>query len=509
MPSDFDCDVLIIGAGPCGVTLALLLAQADLRVIVVEKAPEIYPLPRAAHIDHEIVRVFQSLGLAETVLADSHVAARYDFLTASGEILLRFETNAAPSPSGWPASNMIHQPSLEACLREALAQAPHAELRRACTVDQISQSADHITASIISDRGREQVTARYAIGCDGARSFLREVMGAGMDDLQFDEPWLVIDTLVIDPTRLPQANLQICDPARPTTCIQMGKGRHRWEFMMLPGETADQVMADDFIADLLKPWQVDGAVQLERKAVYRFHALVAKHWRQGRYLLAGDAAHQMPPFAGQGLCSGIRDGANLAWKLAAIIHDGADDRLLDSYQSEREPHVRAIIDLALMMGRTVCITDPMAAEARNQAMLAARAASGGEGAPGGLNFPPLSAGCLHAASPGAGELFPQPWANSQDAPGRLDDVLGAGAWLIQRAGTPLPKGASHLSVMSLDDPRIEPFAADLTGWLDRRDHAQAVLVRPDRYVFGTGDAGILAQAWSEALRPTAPPAYAP
>jgi 3-(3-hydroxy-phenyl)propionate hydroxylase len=479
--------------------LALLLAQADLRVIVAEKAPEIYPLPRAAHIDHEIVRVFQSLGLADAVLADSHVAARYDFLTASGEILLRFETNAAPSPSGWPASNMIHQPSLEACLRDALAHAPTAQLRQACTVDHISQSAGHITAALSSAKGSEQVTARYAIGCDGARSFLRDVMGTGVDDLQFDEPWLVIDTLVLDPTRLPQANLQICDPARPTTCVQMGKGRHRWEFMMLPGETADQVMADDFIADLLRPWKVDGAVQLERKAVYRFHALVAKHWRQGRYLLAGDAAHQMPPFAGQGLCSGIRDSANLAWKLAAIIRDGADDRLLDSYQTEREPHVRAIIDLALMMGRTVCITDPQAAEARNQAMLAARAASDGEGAPDGLNFPPLSAGCLHAASAGAGELFPQPWANIESATRRLDDVLGSGAWLIQRAGQQVPEVAPNLCIMSLDDPRIEPFAADLTFWLDRRGQAPAALIRPDRYVFGTGDAAILAKAWSEAL----------
>jgi 3-(3-hydroxy-phenyl)propionate hydroxylase len=266
----------------------------------------------------------------------------------------------------------------------------------------------------------------------------------------------------------------------------MAPGRHRWEFMIRPGEDPAAVATPDSIAALLEPWDVAGAVTLERSAVYRFHALVAKAWRQGRVLLAGDAAHQMPPFAGQGLCSGVRDAANLGWKLAAVIRGEAGDGLLDSYQAEREPHVRAIIDMALMMGRTVCITDPAAAAARDGAMLAARVAERDTGAPPpAIGWPPFTAGCILAGSAGAGELFPQPVAGGV----RLDDAMGPGPWLIARDAA---DGA-----VALADPRLAVFAPDIARWLDRRG-ADAVLVRPDRSVFGTGTAAGLRQAWATA-----------
>jgi 3-(3-hydroxy-phenyl)propionate hydroxylase len=273
----------------------------------------------------------------------------------------------------------------------------------------------------------------------------------------------------------------------------MGAGRHRWEFMLKPGETPEAVAEDAFIADLLAPWNVEGAVTLERKAVYRFHALVARRWRRGPVLLAGDAAHQMPPFAGQGLCSGVRDAANLAWKLAAVLRGEASEALLDTYQREREPHVRAIIDLAMTMGRTVCITDPDAAAARDRAMLDARAA--GAVAGGAMAFPPIEAGAILAGSPAAGTLFPQPWAGSGGSAARLDDVLGPGPWLIRRdAGDAL----APVPTFTLADPRLPPFAGDLSAWLARHD-APAVLVRPDRVVFGTGAAQVLVEAYQAAI----------
>ncbi len=474
-----DCDVLIIGAGPTGSVAALLLAAAGLRVVIADKAADIYPLPRAAHIDHEAVRIFQSIGLAEPIMASCRQAARYDFVNKAGEILLRFDQADQIAAGGWPAANMIHQPSIERALRDRLATAAGVTLHTEWRLTALIEDPAQVRATFATPDGDATTTASYLIGADGTRSPVRTLAGIALDDLAFDEEWLVLDALVRDASRLPTINLQICDPARPTTCVVMGSGRHRWEFMLRPGETAEQALAPGFVDTLLEPWDVAGAIDVERAAVYRFNARVATEWRRGRILLAGDAAHQMPPFAGQGLCSGLRDATNLAWKLAAIIADDADDALLDTYQAEREPHVRGIIGLAIMMGRTVCEIDPEAAAARDVQMIAARAAAGGEIRPPSQ---PLATGCLLPGCTTAGNYFPQALAG--DSPQRLDDVLGPGAWLISRA--------------TLAEPRLAPFRAQLTAWLDERG-VEAVLVRPDRYVFGTGDPAALEQAWATRL----------
>ena len=479
MAERIDCDVLIAGGGPTGVTLAVLLAQRGIRVVVAEKEAEIYPLPRAAHLDHETIRILQEAGVADEVVATSRRSARYDFLTAAGEILLRFEGSDRIGPGGWPAANMIHQPSVESALRRQLATLPSAQLHSRWELTGWNEEGAGITATISTPEGPREVRAAWLIGADGARSPVRHAAGITFDDLGFEEPWLVIDMLVHDVSRLPEANLQICDPARPTTCVLMGEGRHRWEFMILPGEAAEDVASDASVQRLMQPWDVEGAVTLERKAVYTFRARIAQQWRKGRVLLAGDAAHQTPPFAGQGMCSGLRDAANLAWKLAAIVREGASEDLLDTYQTERAPNLRATIDMAVMMGRTVCITDPAAAAARDAQMLAARAA--GHSPDGTVDYPPMADGLILAGSAGAGSYFPQPVAGEA----RLDDVLDAGHWLIDRA--------------SLDRSDLEPFRAALAGWLDTQG-AEAVLVRPDRYVFGTGSAGQLAESWEAALK---------
>jgi 3-(3-hydroxy-phenyl)propionate hydroxylase len=488
MADDLDCDVLVVGAGPTGLTLGLLLARRGVRTLVIDKEADIYPLPRAAHIDHEIVRVFQELGVADVVMATSRRSGRYDFLSAKGEILLRFEGGDRIGPGGWPAANMVHQPSIERAFRDVARGENSFDLKNGWRFLSYASNARGVDASIATPDGERTICARYLVGADGARSQVRSAAGIEVDDLAFDEPWLVIDTIVHDESRLPGANLQICDPERPTTCVLMGAGRHRWEFMLKPGETAEQVMGNAFIAALLAPWNVDGAVSIERKAVYRFNAKVAKAWRVGPVLLAGDAAHQMPPFAGQGLCSGIRDAANLAWKIAAIAH-GAGERILDSYQTEREPHVRGIIGMAMMMGRTVCITDPAAAAKRDAQMLAARAA--GSSLDGAPHSPPLQQGVLLAGSPGAGTYFPQPIGIHEGA-ARLDDALGAGAWLISR-GTP-PAYVDQLRTATLEAPELAPFRERLDGWLASHK-ADAVLVRADRYVFGTGAFETLCRAW--------------
>ena len=472
-----ECDVLIAGGGPTGVTLGILLAQQGVSVLIAEKEADIYPLPRAAHLDHETMRILQAAGVADAVAATSRTTDRYDFLTANGQVLLRFEGSAQTGPGGWPGANMIHQPSVEAALRARLAELPSARLESRWELRSFAEDAAGITATIATPDGELQVRARYLVGADGARSPVREASGIVFEDLNFEEPWLVVDALVDDASRLPPVNLQICDPSRPTTCVLMGQGRHRWEFMILPGESPEQVSNDASVEKLLEPWNVKGAIRLERKAVYTFRARIAQQWRKGRVLLAGDAAHQTPPFAGQGMCSGLRDAMNLAWKLGAVLR-GAPDTLLDTYKQERGPNLRATIDMAVMMGRIVCITSKWDAFVRNMKFKLARAL--GKLPDGPVQYPPISGGAIMAGTNGAGSYFPQPVADGQ----RLDAVLGEGQWLLDRE--------------RLAKADLAPFREALETWLDSHQ-VEAVLVRPDRHVFGTGDKQALEAGWQALL----------
>lgn len=475
----FDCDVLIVGGGPTGATLAILLAQRGVHVMVAEKEPDIYPLPRAAHIDHECMRILQEAGVADAVMATSRQAPRYDFLNAKGEVLLRFEGADRIGAGGWPAANMIHQPSVEIALRQSLAKQATASFQKQWEMKSFAEDAEGVTALLASPGGERQVRARYLVGADGARSPVRKASAIAFEDLDFEEPWLVVDVFVDDYERLPTANLQICNPERPTTCVLMGEGRHRWEFMILPGETAEQVSEDAFIEKLLEPWNVKGAVRIERTAVYTFRARIAREWRKGRVLLAGDAAHQTPPFAGQGMCSGLRDAANLAWKLAEVTRGDADARLLDTYQPEREPNVRATINMAIMMGRMVCTTNKWSAFLRDLKFRLGRILGKLPASP--PDYPPISEGLIAAGSAAAGTYFPQAVA----ADGlRLDACLGSGHWLLSRG--------------NLADQGIASFAVQLEAWFDQTG-AEAVLVRPDHYVFGTGRPEALKQSWDKAI----------
>lgn len=491
----FDSDVLIVGLGPVGAMLGVLLARAGVSTIAIDKDVAVYPLPRAAHFDHEIMRLFQQVGIADEVGRHARPAPAYEFRAADGQLLVRMDLPQL-APCGWATGYMFHQPAVENALRAELDQNPLARVRLAHRFVRLDQDADGVTAVIEGPDGASEVRARYLVGCDGASSLVREALGVELDDYRFDEPWLVIDAVASEGARLPEVNLQICDPARPTTCVLMGPGRHRWEFMLLPGETPEQMLDDGVIADLLAPWDC-GPVVIDRKAVYRFHGLVAKSWRSGRVLLAGDSAHQMPPFAGQGMCSGLRDAANLAWKLKAVLAGDADEALLDTYQAEREPHVRTYIELAIGMGRVVCTLDPQIAAHRDAGMLAQRAAGAAPLPP--ATPAPLAGDGVMAGAAGAGALFPQPVSGSPEQRLRLDEVLGEGPWLIARA----PAASDHgLPTFDLGEPRLAPFHADLARWLDAHQ-ADAVLVRPDRYVFGAGEPTALADAYRQALRRTA------
>lgn len=488
MTREFDCDLLVVGLGPVGDVLAALAQEHGLSVIAIEQSPTPFPLPRAAVFDHEIMRIFQMIGVADRIVPLCRVPDHYRFHTACGEVLLDFPVLAV-GPYGWAETYALHQPAVEQVLRTRLDELG-VRVQSGVSFEGFVQDCDGVTVDVVDQGTLRHIRARYVVGCDGSRSSVREALGAILDDYGFDEPWLVLDTIIEDPRDLPIVCQQICDPERPVTHMAMSGKRFRWEFMLKPGEMPQDMLEDEQIRMLLAPWDCVDRIQIERKAVYRFHALVADSWRNGRVLLAGDAAHQMPPFAGQGMCSGIRDAANLAWKIAAVVKGEADDTILDSYQEEREPHVRAIIETAIAMGKIVCMLDKTAAAARNRELLA-RKSSGAQDV--SVHYPDLKGGYLTDTA-FSGALFPQPVATDGS---RLDVILGLDPVLISRSATHGSSGG--IRAFCIDEQDIRKFAGPIGAWLGEVG-ADAVLVRPDRHVFGTGDAAMLLDAWAAMAR---------
>lgn len=482
-------DVAIVGAGPVGTMLAALLGQYGLKVFIGDASSDVYPLPRAAVFDQEIMRLFQQLGLLAEIAPFIMTSERYIVRNGDGVELLSYDLQV-PGDTGW-AYYMLYQPGIEAAVRNRVAQDERTDLRTGVRFERLEQDRKVVRSTWFEGDTSFEITSRYLVGCDGAWSPVREVVGGRLTDLVFDEPWLVLDVVVDPDNDLPTDNIQHCDPERPTSFIVMGANRRRFEFMLKPGEAPEVMLSDATLDRLMAPWRSRGVREIERRAVYRFHALIADRWQADRVFLAGDAAHQMPPFAGQGMCSGMRDAAALAWRFALAADGGACDALLSTYEQERTPHVRMITEAAMAIGRVVCTLDPKLAAARDAQMLAAKAA--GEPAPD-ITSPPLPVAFGLPASPRAGQRFFQPAAGEGADVTRLDDVLGIGAWLISRepaSGDAVP----GLRAVSLDDDVLRPFAAALDGWLQESGEP-AVLVRADRFVFGTGEAATLAASFA-------------
>lgn len=470
-----DFDVVIVGRGPVGATLANLLGLCGVRTLVLEREARTYHLPRAVHFDDECMRVFQTIGLAEAILPHVILSPGMLFLDANGKMLLDWSRPRTLTPMGWHLSYRFHQPDLEDVLTGGLARWPHVSLRNRCDVFALDQDGTGVRVRYedLSNGRLCEVRAGYVIGCDGARSLVRRLIGSGMDDLGFHERWLVIDALLKRPRDdLGDYSLQHCDPARPATYVRGTGTRRRWEITVLPDEDSNEVAQPSKVWELLSRWITPDDAEIERASVYTFHSVIAQRWRNGRLLLAGDSAHQTPPFLGQGMCAGIRDAANLAWKLASVICDGATPDLLDTYQSERLPHVREFIELAIRLGgviNTKAIDAGLAAgEARENAPVKLE-----------VRKPLLGPGLVSADLPLAGHLAPQ-FTLCDDS--RSDDRTGYSHVLLVETATALSSSLAlsqaGIKVLTSDD-------AEAVGcWL--REHGIiAALVRPDRYVRGT------------------------
>lgn len=479
-------EVVVIGFGPCGAVAAGLLGQAGFQTLAIDRMREVYDKPRAIAIDHEILRLLDGMGVAEAVLPHTAPFPASEHFGVDGGLIRRIDMVPEPYPMGFIPTLVFSQPPVEAALRAHAATLPGVTIELGTELLAIEDQGNRVALRLRDDRGHErQVTAGTVIACDGASSFVRRSLGIRFEDLVFDEPWLVVD-LLVEPTglaKLPVNAAQFCDPARPITYI-VGPGNHRrFEIMLNPGEDPQAMQQPETVLRLLSRWLAPEDARLWRAASYRFHALVAEEWRRGRIFLAGDAAHQQPPFIGQGMCQGLRDVANLAWKLAAI-RDGAPEALLDTYGEERGRHVRTLTTRIKAIGRQICERDPVAARARDAALLA----QGGGQAPVVTRqeiVPPLECGFLaEAAHPAQGTLFPQPWVRQGDGWARMDRVTGPG-WRVFVAGD-FPETADAWRILPAGDAGAGRVLVERDGvaaaWFARHGIGAAV-VRPDHYVY--------------------------
>lgn len=499
-------DVALIGYGPVAKVLAMMLARQGRSVAIFERFPEPYTLPRAVCIDHELYRVLHAAGFAREVENVTQPAPLYQWFNADWQMLLEIDWTQE-SISGGPEVNFVHQPTLEASLDAAVQRQPTIALHRGWEGIGLAQDDDQVTVDVRHATTGEvkSIRCRYLVGVDGANSFVREALGIAREDLGFEADWLVIDMLLnegLDHASLgiPAAG-QYCNPVRPTTIvpggIQNGRICRRWEFMRLPHETKADLESTEAVWRLLGRWVKPDQAELVRHTIYTFRSLVADQWRVGRVFLAGDAAHLMPPFMGQGMCAGMRDAWNLSWKLGLVMDGKADASLLDTYMAERRPHVTDIIKASIYLGQIICIADPAKAAERDRVFL--------EGAaPPPPPFPSLVRGLLHdpASDPLAGKLSPHGTVKSGERTGRFDDIVAPGFTILSRAGDPRtalavgqraflasigarfvvleepPPGATGGPHSMLDlDGKFIPFMAG--------HGVAALVVRPDFYIFGS------------------------
>lgn len=481
VPSSTDYDVAVVGLGPAGVTLANLLGAQNLRVLVLEREDESYHLPRAVHFDDECMRVFQSIGLAEEISKITFPAVGMRYVDAQGNIIIDFPIHQGLTSHGWRQAYTFHQPELEAVLVRGLARWPSVVIKRRSDVFALDQDERGVRIRFedLASGQMRDVSAKFVVGCDGARSTVKRFIGTSPIDLGFHERWLVVDLLLKAPRLdLGDKGVQYCNPARSVTYVRGVGERRRFEIRLAREESPKAMMQPENVWSLLAPWISSSDATLERIAVYTFHSVIAEMWRNGRLFVAGDAAHQSPPFLGQGMCSGIRDVSNLAWKLKSVLSDGASERLLETYQAERMPHVRHYIDLAVHLGGVINTT------AMDSSRLPGGVKREGNSVLLERKKPILGRGFDLGESSLIGRQIPQLLLSNGR---RLDDAVGLNFCLltqpkISECFSPDLKDVLQRNAVHV----IDDDAAELQAWLADTKHV-AVLVRPDRYVFGGVD----------------------
>lgn len=426
--------------------------------------------------DDEVMRLLQTAGLDAVVAPTLRVVPGMRFVDDTGRLLLDWSRPLERSPQGWSESYRFHQPELEQMLRDGLARFPGVVLRLRSAVFAIDQESEAVAVRYedLATGRLHRCRARYVVGCDGAGSLVRRLIGENMDDLGFNERWLVVDVVLKRPRPdLGDYSVQHCSKVRPATYVRGVGNRVRWEIAVLPGDDEAHLVQPATVRELLSRWVTPEEIEIERTALYTFRSCVAAKWCNGRLLIAGDAAHLTPPFLGQGMCAGMRDVGNLAWKLGRILRGLNDDSLLDTYQSERAPHVREYIELAVRLGGLIN-TKAMAAAVPSSVL------ENGEVAQMRSIKPRLGPGIAKGWNGHAGAIAPQPHL---DGGQRFDDAVG-----YRYAAVMEPDFAAQIPNETFDrlearDAIIVTGDGEISTWLHKVG-APAVLVRPDRYVLG-------------------------
>ncbi|MGV9711879.1 bifunctional 3-(3-hydroxy-phenyl)propionate/3-hydroxycinnamic acid hydroxylase MhpA [Gordonia sp. NPDC003424] len=502
MPTDFD--VAVVGYGPTGQVLASMLGQAGHRVVVIERWPDLYGLPRLTHIDGETARIIQAAGDVDFALRDASPARDYEWRNGSGELLVALDWSGISS--GFAAHYTMYQPDIELAIDTRVRTYPNVEINQGVGVVGLRQNDDHVELTVrpwVRDRDEQwaegtndrTITASYVVGADGANSFVRSALGIGYTDLGVDDRWLNIDTECVHELGPEfQVTKQFCDPLQPNMFMPIGNSRQRFEVAVRDTDDPAEMETEEFAWHWLRERHDLGPedVRILRHVIYAFSARTADTWRVGRVLLAGDAAHTMPPYMGQGACSGMRDGITLAWKLGLVLSGKADAGLLDTYEIERRPHVEVIQHCAVELGRVANLKDPVAAAARDAAFRRGEV-------PPLPAFPTVTGGIIATAGDTctrlAGTLGPQGRVTRGSDHGLFDDLHAWGFTLVATADPYEKLGDDQLSFLSSIGVTVVTTAPGTDRSIDDADGTyrqffadhgvQAYLERPDFHLFGS------------------------